>query len=122
MNSYIDPSDGLIEGFRFGDYGQFLESGTWKNIRQRRLAIDDYKCQSCGTTGSVENPLQIHHFNYRHCGGDEDVYRDVVTVCRDCHKKIHNTMNRVTNEDGRRGWKCTLPRHIKINLKERGLM
>lgn len=118
----IDENDFLLPGFRFADYGQYLESGTWRNIRQRRLAIDDYKCQACGTKGDVSNPLQVHHLTYHHCGGDENVYKDVVTVCRNCHVLIHNMMNRITNESGRRGWQSDLPKHIKKNLHERGLM
>lgn len=80
------------------DYAAFLESDTWQTMRQKRLAIDNYKCQFCGSGGSTDNPLQIHHFGYKNACGSEDVFRDLVTACRRCHTLIHNGMNRVTNE------------------------
>lgn len=106
----------------YDDYTAFLESEEWKQMRQKRLAIDNYQCQCCGTHGSTDNHLQVHHLRYDRAGGNEDIFRDLVTVCDRCHTLIHCMMNRVTNEYGRRGWSYSLPTHIQRNLKQRGLM
>lgn len=102
-------------------YTQYLQSDEWKQKRLQRLAIDHYTCQFCGSHGSADNQLETHHLTYRNLY-HEDVYKDIVTACRSCHKLIHNGMNRVTGEEGQRGWKRDLPEHIRISLHERGLM
>ena len=90
-------------------YQHYLESDEWKKIRNQRLAIDGFCCQGCGSRGTTRNPLQIHHFSYRQPLGKENVFRDLVTLCRACHSQIHAVMNRITSENGERGWKDSLP-------------
>jgi len=58
-------------------------------LRQMRLALDDYECQKCGVsiedselhchhyTGTVQNPIE---------SADVD---NTVTVCKKCHKWVH---------------------------------
>lgn len=58
-------------------------------LRQMRLAIDDYTCQKCGTsiddaelhchhyTGTMQNPLE---------SADVD---NTITLCKECHKWVH---------------------------------
>ena len=94
------------------EYVLYLKSDQWSQKRQQRLAIDDYTCQMCGCKGTQQNPLQIHHFTY-HDATDEDVYKSLVTVCRDCHKMIHKMMCRKTDRYGRRGWKSDLPTFVR---------
>lgn len=105
----------------YDQYTAYLESDEWKKKRLQRLAIDNYTCQFCGSHGDANNPLETHHFTYKNLF-HENVYRDVVTACRCCHEKIHCGMNRVTNEDGRRGWSDELPAYIRAGLRMRGLM
>ena len=90
-------------------YQHYLESDEWKEIRNKRLMIDGFVCQSCGSRGTSQNPLQIHHFSYKRPLGQENVYRDLVTLCKACHSTLHNAMNRITSESGQRGWKDALP-------------
>ena len=94
------------------EYVEYLKSDQWSQKRQQRLTIDEYTCQMCRCKGTQQNPLQIHHFNY-HDAGCEDVYKSLVTVCRDCHKKIHQMMCRRTDAHGRKGWRTDLPDFIR---------
>lgn len=97
-------------------YEEYLKSPAWKAIANKRLMIDGYTCQGCGSKGTSINPLEVHHVSYKYIyHEDERIYEDLVTVCHSCHNLIHRVMNRITNEDGRRGWKdnYTIP---KINV------
>ena len=87
-------------------YRDYLKSEKWKAIATRRMQIDNYTCQNCGTKGTVQNPLEVHHLSYAHLYEEETrVYEDLVTLCHICHKGLHKTMERVTAPNGRRGWK-----------------
>jgi len=66
-------------------FNAYLSSETWANNRKLRLEHDGFKCQICG---SGKN-LSVHHITYERLG-DEDL-SDLITVCADCHKKIHET-------------------------------
>lgn len=93
-------------------YQEYLKTDKWKDIARRRLEIDNYTCQGCGARGTALNPIECHHLTYRHLYHEENwVYQDLVSVCHCCHKNIHNIMVRVTDENGRRGWKnnTTIP-------------
>ena len=87
-------------------YFDYLNSPEWHAIAQQRMEIDKYTCQCCGCVGTKQNPLECHHLSYAHLYHEESrVYEDLVTVCHLCHKALHKTLERVTNKDGRRGWK-----------------
>lgn len=92
----------------YSNYNDYLQSEEWDKKRQQRLVIDNFRCQMCHGYGTQRNPLQVHHITYRNIY-KEDVFRDLVTLCRDCHLGIHHMMNRVTSEDGKHGWKDELP-------------
>ena len=85
------------------DYLQYLQTPEWKKRHEQRLKIDGYQCQCCGSRGTRRNPLNVHHYNYL-TKGNEDVYRDLVTLCRSCHAGMHNVLRRITSEDGSRMW------------------
>jgi 5-methylcytosine-specific restriction endonuclease McrA len=109
----------LGEGYTELDqrYYDYLKTDKWKRIAHKRLEIDNFECQFCGSRGSSLNPLQIHHLTYYHIFHEDEkdyIYTELCCVCRCCHGGIHSLMNRVTSESGRRGWKdiCAIP---KIN-------
>lgn len=87
------------------EYLEYLKTDVWKEKARQRLEIDKYKCQGCGCEGTQTNPLNVHHFGYREKLGNENVYTDLVSLCRSCHILIHKVMNRATNDQGRRGWR-----------------
>lgn len=70
-------------------YQSYLMSDNWQRKRRERLEIDGHKCVMCGS----RSRLQVHHVNYRHLGY-EDPMSDLCTVCKSCHKKLHNFYSR----------------------------
>lgn len=90
------------------NYIIYLQSADWKRIAEKRKEIDGHVCVMCGSKGTQNNPLQVHHFSYKHVG-NENPYTDLVTLCRNCHKDVHRLMDRVTDENGRKGWRDSLP-------------
>ena len=87
------------------EYRQYLQSDKWKAIAAQRLQIDNFQCNCCGSRGTPQNPLEVHHLTYKHLYHEESrIYEDLVTLCHICHKNLHNIMNRQTDAQGRRGW------------------
>lgn len=95
------------------EYNEYLKTEEWKAKARKRAEIDGYVCCMCKCTGTMNNPLQTHHITYRNIG-HEDVYKDVLTLCRNCHKSVHIMMNRITDKQGRKGWQdsLTLSNHV----------
>ena len=67
-----------------GDYNAYLLSDAWKIIREQALRRDGYTCKICGTGIN----LRVHHVNYEHLGTEQEL-DDVVTLCEECHSKVH---------------------------------
>jgi 5-methylcytosine-specific restriction endonuclease McrA len=53
-------------------------------LREEKLENCGHKCQLC----SNKDGLQVHHNNY-HNLGNEDIDKDLITLCRKCHSKYH---------------------------------
>jgi 5-methylcytosine-specific restriction endonuclease McrA len=54
---------------------------------QRRLAIQrDGRCVECGAI--EKQRLTAHHVVHKAKGGSDD-YRNLITLCKDCHKNMH---------------------------------
>ena len=86
-------------------YSEYLKSDKWRQIARRRMEIDGYQCQGCGSRGTANNVLEVHHLSYKHIYHEESwVYEDLVCLCHACHRNLHRIMERVTNAQGRRGW------------------
>lgn len=100
------------------EYQAYLKSDTWKRKAEQRMRIDGYVCQGCKTCGTAENPLEIHHLTYSDLG-NEDVYTQLVCVCHVCHKNLHRIMERITSQDGRKGWKDN-PRIPQLHVYSMG--
>ena len=78
------------------EYADYLKSTHWMIVRNERLAIDNYKCKFCG---SMRN-LQVHHLYYDTLW-NEKPEEALVTLCEDCHKKLHalsSKENKTLNE------------------------
>ncbi len=64
-----------------------------EKLRRDVRARDGHQCQCCHIPVFVNatNPLQraqVHHIQYRSQGGP-DVQKNLITVCGECHAKIH---------------------------------
>lgn len=70
-------------GYDFRALSEYYKSRAWAEKRNARLKIDGYKCARCGFTRALE----VHHINYDRLY-NEDVSRDLVTLCKKCHKEI----------------------------------
>ena len=66
-------------------HDDYLQTEVWKQLRNERLAKDDYRCQKCGTAYNV----QVHHLRYPEVWGEENVDDDLITLCSSCHAETH---------------------------------
>jgi len=66
-------------------YSKYIKSNRWKSIRLKILDRDNFKCKDCGNYAS-----EVHHFNYNFLG-EEKESECCISLCKDCHKKRHET-------------------------------
>lgn len=71
-------------------YHWYMNSDEWRIKRLERLALDKFRCVACGRSRALE----VHHVTYKRLG-HEDVRKDLCTLCRPCHEKIHNYYDRI---------------------------
>ena len=64
-------------------YSDYIESEEWKAVRRKRMSIDGYQCQMCGTAKNLE----VHHLTYERLGHED--MDDLITLCHKCHEKVH---------------------------------
>lgn len=62
---------------QFATYAEYLQSDTWKEMRDVCLARANYKCQVCNSTGE----LHVHHREYPMQLGTEPL-SDLVVCAR----------------------------------------
>lgn len=67
-------------------YDDYLQSDEWSEKRDKRKEIDGERCRICGRPMD----LQVHHLNYRNVG-HENIYEDLITLCKYCHGMVHKT-------------------------------
>lgn len=70
-------------------YLEYMNSDRWRYTRLKRIDLDNGHCQMCGS----QFDLEVHHMKYDRLG-NEDIVKDLVTLCRDCHKKLHTLWDR----------------------------
>lgn len=64
-----------------------ISDERWKAFRTFVLKVRGERCEACGAT----HCLQVHHLQYRNNAmAWEYTCNEVVVLCKDCHKKIHN--------------------------------
>ena len=71
-----------------------IENGTFRSgvspeIRKYILDRDSYCCGKCKSSYSDDKMMQVHHIVPVSDGGTDEL-TNLITVCRNCHKKIHN--------------------------------
>ena len=67
---------GYQKGFNYG----------FSSRREAVLHRDNYTCQVCG---KKHTRVEVHHIIYRSQGGTDDEH-NLITLCEDCHSKVHN--------------------------------
>lgn len=77
-------------------YQKYIKSKPFKELREKVLERENYKCQFCGR--SIEEiadnkkiTLQVHHRSYDNlgkCNGEEE--QDLVVLCSVCHRACHS--------------------------------
>lgn len=79
----------------------------WDQRRRGVYQRDSYKCKHCGKEGGPHGSAELHahHIVPKSEGGSHDA-SNLVTLCRDCHKKTEsypeeNEQNAVNNHTGR---------------------
>lgn len=92
----------------YTDYDEYLRSSAWKAKALERARIDNYRCQMCGCSGTMNNKLQCHHLSYRNLY-HEDVDKDLITLCDVCHRyfvpyyRFHHRAKRTSIKGGANG-------------------
>lgn len=72
-------------------YSDFLQTQYWKAIREAILLRDYKQCQTCNSTES----LHVHHKTYEHRGEEYNYPQDLITLCANCHGRIHEKQEQV---------------------------
>lgn len=70
------------------EYYAYLNDPVWKAVRVKRLKLDGFKCEKCGST----EVLQVHHRTYQNWGGQEKM-EDLITLCKKCHMLLHKLLD-----------------------------
>jgi len=70
------------------------------NTKARVLFRDDYTCQQCKTK---KGTLEVHHIIFR-CQGGSDEAENLITLCHDCHWKVHNKGLRLKLKGSKKGF------------------
>lgn len=61
----------------------------FENTKAMVLNRDGYKCHICKTK-KKNVKLEVHHIIFRSNGGSDDA-DNLITLCHDCHKKLHDS-------------------------------
>ena len=68
----------------------------WLELRLKALDRDGWKCPSCKST----EDLNVHHVRYVPRGRIWDSpLKDLVTLCKSCHKSVHDILSGRTDVD-----------------------
>lgn len=75
-----------LVGYENKSYKEFLKTKYWKKVRSIVIKRDSYLCVKCGT----DKHLQVHHTTYKNHFHEMKHISDLITLCKECHKKEHN--------------------------------
>ncbi len=67
------------------DYSEQLKDKRWLTRRVDILRRDGYRCYLCGYFGPK---VSVHHRRYTGMAW-EAPDEDLITLCKDCHSKLH---------------------------------
>ena len=101
---------------------QFL---TTKTSRYNKNIYMD-SCSMCGKNPNLGNELHTHHINEQHkadsTGYIEHYHKDssfnLITLCDECHKKVHATETKITNQQTSSGQILTIAHDDRKNREQ----
>jgi hypothetical protein len=70
-------------------YSELLLDPRWQKKRLQILERDKWTCVFCGNT---KDTLHVHHLQYTNNPWDVN-NKNLLTLCKDCHDKIHSYGN-----------------------------
>lgn len=86
---------------------QFYRSQKWQKMREYILIRDQYKCQRCGDTGSLEVHHKIHLTPYNINNADITLNeKNLHTLCRNCHFAEHEEEKKRGNKSKEKKQEC----------------
>lgn len=86
---------------------QFYRSQKWQKMREYILIRDQYKCQRCGDTGSLEVHHKIHLTPYNIHNADITLNeKNLHTLCRNCHFAEHEEEKKLGNKKKEKKQEC----------------
>ena len=95
MTDKREPSDSKYKQVLFkGRYSNakigeddYMQTSVWKDLRAARMKLDHFRCANPACMRAYN--LEVHHTRYPQVWGEEDVERDLVTLCDNCHEWVH---------------------------------
>lgn len=85
------------------EYREYLKSDHWKEIREKRIKLDNHRYYLCGKASG----LNVHHLRYDVLW-NEDVRNDLVSLCYKCHSMLHRVM-----DSSKKEYRCFKEEHTK---------
>jgi hypothetical protein len=84
--------DEILEELGYDNYGDYLKSKIWTEIRDRVLKESNYECICCanrniGTTKKKTLVMQVHHMVYTKENLSGESLYGLVAICKSCHVK-----------------------------------
>lgn len=77
------------------DYKEQIKSPKWQKRRLEIMEKDNFTCQLCGDT---ETMLNVHHLAYHR---DRNIWEyddwELMTLCENCHKDEHSSLDDLTS-------------------------
>lgn len=75
------------------DFLDSYRSTQWQKKKNKILTRDNFTCAICGKHGDEHTLMHVHHITYKNCKNGKAwdcPDEDLVTLCEDCHKKVHS--------------------------------
>jgi hypothetical protein len=71
-------------------YNELLKDSRWKEVAKKVKDRDGNKCIICDST----KQLNAHHKRYGFAFPWENPLTDIITLCKSCHKMVHDTFDK----------------------------
>ena len=74
-----------LKALGFEDYAAYLKSDHWKQFKAEYYKNHKKECFHC----REKNNLNLHHLRYENLGSEFGNEKDLIPLCRKCHKEVH---------------------------------